>query len=89
VQSIFINRCFQFTKGSVCHVKRFITADEEVETEVRKWLGRQSKGFYAAGYDALVKRWDKLSVLVEDMSRNNSFCSGFEYDMSYVLYIPL
>jgi hypothetical protein len=54
---------------SVCRVKRSTTtplknlggscfADaEEVETEVRKWLRQQSKDFYAAGFDALVKRW--------------------------------
>jgi hypothetical protein len=29
-----------------------------VETEVWKWLRQQSKDFYAAGFDALVKRWD-------------------------------
>jgi hypothetical protein len=29
------------------------------ETEVRKWLRQQSKDFYAAGFDALVKRWGK------------------------------
>jgi hypothetical protein len=33
--------------------------DEEVETEMRKWLRQQSKDFYAAGFDALLKRWDK------------------------------
>jgi hypothetical protein len=50
---------------SVCRVKRFhlrgkrIADDEEVETEVHKWLRQQSKDFYAAGNDALVKRWDK------------------------------
>jgi mannose/fructose/N-acetylgalactosamine-specific phosphotransferase system component IIB len=33
--------------------------DEEIETEVRKWLKQQSKDFGAAGFDALVKRWDK------------------------------
>jgi hypothetical protein len=38
--------------------KRFAD-DEEVETEVRKWLRQQPKYFYAAGFDALVKRWDK------------------------------
>jgi hypothetical protein len=27
--------------------------------EVWKWLRQQSKCFYAAGFDALVKRWDK------------------------------
>jgi hypothetical protein len=34
--------------------KRFIDG-EEVETEVRKWVRQQSKDFYAAGFDALVK----------------------------------
>jgi hypothetical protein len=54
-----------FTVGSVCRVKWFCLGgrcfadDEEVETEVRKWLRQQSKYFYAAGFDALVKRWDK------------------------------
>jgi histone-lysine N-methyltransferase SETMAR len=33
--------------------------DAEVETKVRKWLRQQSKDFYAAGFEALVKRWDK------------------------------
>jgi hypothetical protein len=27
--------------------------------EVRKWLRQQSKDFYAAGFDAKVKRWEK------------------------------
>jgi hypothetical protein len=27
--------------------------------EVWKWLRQQSKDFYAAGFDTLVKRWDK------------------------------
>jgi hypothetical protein len=38
--------------------KRFAD-DEEVETELRKWLRQQSKDFRAAGFGALVKRWDK------------------------------
>jgi hypothetical protein len=38
---------------------KYFADDEEVETEVRKWLRRQSKGFYVAGFDALVKQWDK------------------------------
>jgi hypothetical protein len=33
--------------------------DEEVATEVRKWLRQQSKSFYPVGFDALVKGWDK------------------------------
>jgi hypothetical protein len=27
--------------------------------QVWKWLRQQSKNFYAAGFEALVKRWDK------------------------------
>jgi hypothetical protein len=38
--------------------KRFAD-DEDVETEARKWLRQQTKNFYAAGFDALVKRLDK------------------------------
>jgi hypothetical protein len=26
---------------------------------MQKWLRKQSKDFYAAGFDGLVKRWDK------------------------------
>jgi hypothetical protein len=33
--------------------------DEEVETEVRKWLRQQLKDFHAVGFDALIKRWGK------------------------------
>jgi hypothetical protein len=42
--------------------KRF--ADEEVEIEVRKWLRQKSKDFCAAGFHALVKRWDKCTNVV-------------------------
>jgi hypothetical protein len=62
---IFIKNRFLFTVGSVCRVKRFhvgskLFADyEEVETEVRKWLRHQSKDFYAADINALVKQWEK------------------------------
>jgi hypothetical protein len=63
---IVIKKCFLFMVGSVCHIKRFtlrnchldgkhFTDDEEVETEVRKWLRQQSKDFTAGGFDALVK----------------------------------
>jgi head-tail adaptor len=54
-----------FMLGSVCRVKpchlagKRFADDEEVETEVRKWLRQQSKDVYAAGFDALVNQWDK------------------------------
>jgi hypothetical protein len=37
--------------------RRSKAADDE--TEVRKWLRRQSKDFYAVGFDALLNRWDR------------------------------
>jgi hypothetical protein len=58
-------KCFQFTVGSVCRAKWFkigckrFADDEEVETELPKWLRQQSKDFCAVGFDAVVKRWDK------------------------------
>jgi hypothetical protein len=60
MQRTFIKKCFQLMVGSVCRVddKRFAD-DEGVETEVRKWLRQQPKDFCAAGFGALVKRWDK------------------------------
>jgi hypothetical protein len=33
--------------------------DTDDARQGRKWLRLQSKDFYAAGFDALVKRWDK------------------------------
>jgi hypothetical protein len=64
MQRMFMEKYFLFTVGSVCRVKLFCLGgkrfadDEEVETEVRKWLRQQSKDFYVAGFDALVKRYD-------------------------------
>jgi hypothetical protein len=49
---------FVANSGSQLGGKRFAD-DEEVESEVRKWLKQQSKDFNAAGFDAMVKRWDK------------------------------
>jgi hypothetical protein len=42
--------------NNVSHGRSKVTDDE---TEMRKWLRQQSQGFYAAGFNALVKRWDK------------------------------
>jgi hypothetical protein len=49
--------------------KRFADG-KKVKTGMRKWLRRQSKDFYAAGFDALVKQGASVSMLVGDMSRN-------------------
>jgi hypothetical protein len=44
--------------------------------QARKWLRQQSKDYYAAGFEALVKRWCIVSVLVEDMARNKYIFAG-------------
>jgi hypothetical protein len=68
--------------GSVCRVKWFhlggkrFADDEEVETEMRKWLRQQSKDFCAAGWD--------MCLNVGGGYVENSF-SRFEYHMFYVL----
>jgi hypothetical protein len=65
MQRIFIKKCFLFRVGKVCRLSvsqlggKRLADDEVIETEVRKWLRQQSKDFYAAGFDALVNRWDK------------------------------
>jgi hypothetical protein len=38
---------------------KYFADDEEVETDVRKWMRQQSKDLYGAAFDALVKRWGK------------------------------
>jgi hypothetical protein len=64
MERIFIKKCFLFTVGTVCRVRRFsvddkrFADDEEFETKVRKWLRQQSNA---------------LSMLMEDMSRGICF----------------
>jgi hypothetical protein len=50
---VYGGKCLSRKSGSQLGGRRF--ADEEVETEVRKWLRQQPKDFYASGFDALVK----------------------------------
>jgi hypothetical protein len=78
---VYGGKCFlrkAFHNGS-----KYFADDEEVKTEVRKSLRQQSKDFYVAGFDALVRRRDKcVSVLVEYMSRNKCFT---QFRISYIL----
>jgi hypothetical protein len=56
-----LSRIAVSTGSRNCHLGGNIFADnEDVETDVRKWLRQQPKDFYTAGFDALVKRWDKF-----------------------------
>jgi hypothetical protein len=93
VQRIFIKKCFLFTMGSVCSVGRFTTGSrsslkdvrksQTMPDQVRKWLRQQSKRLLCRGFR---RDGTSVSVLVEDMSRNNCFFSSLEYHMFYVLY---
>jgi hypothetical protein len=49
---------FVAESGSLLGGKLFAD-DEEVQAEVQKWPRQQLKDFYATGFDATVKRWDK------------------------------
>jgi hypothetical protein len=51
--------------------------DEEFEMEMGKWLRHQSKDFYAAGFDELVKRWDKRI----------NVCGGYVEKLIFVLQV--
>jgi hypothetical protein len=97
LQRISIKKYFLFTVESVCRVKRFtigsvnslkdVRKSHMMPNQVRKWLRQQSKGLYAAGFDALVKRWDKCISVGGGLCREiNVFVSRFEYHMFYVLY---
>jgi hypothetical protein len=69
MQRIFIKRYFLFIVRSVCHVKWFTTGSRNslrdvqklqmMLDKVQKWLRQQSKDFYAVGFIALIKGWDK------------------------------
>jgi hypothetical protein len=90
VQRILLKKCFLFTVGSVCRVKRFKTGSgnslqdvrksQMMPDHVRKCLRQQPNDFYAVGFDALVKRWDKTTI-VGGGYVENFFFSMFEYHM--------
>jgi hypothetical protein len=73
IQKIFIKTCFLLTVGSVCRVKQFTAVSKNsrknvrnsqmMPDQVRKWLRQHSKDSYAAGFDALVERWDKCIII--------------------------
>jgi hypothetical protein len=45
---------------------------------VRKWLSRQSRNFYAAGFKAVVRWWEKCIKIAEGYVEKEIFCR-FEY----------
>jgi hypothetical protein len=68
-------------------IKKCFADDEEVETEVRKWLGQQAKYFYAAGFDALLKRSDKCISVGGAFVEKYMFCSLYSF-VTCLLELP-
>jgi hypothetical protein len=58
----------------------------EVQTEVQKGLRKQSKDFYAAGFDVLVKRWDKCINVGGGYVKTEMFPLGFNTSFFYYYY---
>jgi hypothetical protein len=58
---VYGGKCFSCKAVENCVEKRgrrFVN-DDEFDTETPKWLRQQSKNFRAAGFDAVVERWNK------------------------------
>jgi hypothetical protein len=65
--------------------KRFAD-DEEIETEVRKWLREQSKDFYAGGFQHSGKMMGQFYKCWWRIFREISVFPRFEFNMFFVLY---
>jgi hypothetical protein len=98
MQRIFIKKCFMFMVGSICRVKRFTTGSENslkdvrksqmMPDQVQKQLSQQSKDFYAAGFDAQIKRWDKCTNVDEGYIEKYIFSPGSD-TTCFTFYIHL
>jgi hypothetical protein len=87
---------FLFTVGNVCRVRRLTTGSRNflkgfrksqmMPDQVRRWLRKQSKDLYSAGFNALVKRWDKCNSVSGGYVEKYMFFFRFEHHMFYVLY---
>jgi hypothetical protein len=71
--------------GSQLGVKCFAD-DEEVETEVRKWLRQQSKRFLCHGFRRTGKAIGQVYKCWWRICREINVFSRFEYHMFYILY---
>jgi hypothetical protein len=90
MQAILVKKCFLFTvRGSVCRVKRFTAGsinsfkDEEVVTEVRKWLRQQSKD---CGFRRASKAMGHLYQCWWRICREINVVPSSENHIFYVVY---
>jgi hypothetical protein len=78
VQRIFTKKCLHFTAGSVCRV--------ELLTTVEKFARSSKVADDVAGFDTLIKRWNKCINIGGGYVEKYFFYPRFEYHMFYVLY---
>jgi hypothetical protein len=81
---------------SVCRVKRLTAVvgkrgrrfadDEEVETDARKWLRRQSNGPVCCGFRRTGKAMGQVYQCWWRICRETNVCPRLECHMFYVLY---
>jgi hypothetical protein len=92
MRKIFIKKYFLFTAGSVCRVKRFsgksFADDEEVETEMRKWLRQQSKYLYYCGFRYTGKAMGQVYQSWSRICRGKKFFFRLEYQV-FLGFIPI
>jgi hypothetical protein len=72
----------RFTTGSINSLKD-IRKLQMMPDHVQKWLRQQSRDFYAVGFDALVKQWDKGINVSRGYVEKEMF---FQVQTSPVLY---
>jgi hypothetical protein len=69
MQRILIKKRFPFKLESVCRIKRLTTGSRSVANvslmmktlkKRAKVVGTTARNFYAAGFDALVRQWNKF-----------------------------
>jgi hypothetical protein len=92
MQRIFIKKCFLFTVGSVCRVKRFTTGWKTFRCWRRSWNGGAEvaetifKRLLRCGFRRTGKTIGQVYQCWWRMCREINVSSRFEYHMVYVLY---
>jgi hypothetical protein len=80
-------QCKGYSQRNVWCVKRFATEPRHVSNASpmtkRKWLRQESEDFYASGFDALAKGWDKC------INVSGGYVKSFFFRISHVLYFIL
>jgi hypothetical protein len=95
LQRIFIKKCFVYTVGSVCRVKRFTTGPRNVENVCwwrRGWNGgaevaeTTDKRLLCCGFRSTGKAMGHVYQFWWRICREINVFSSFKYHMIYVLY---